>query len=284
MNAAKPSSQFNIWRSDHLFNIDFASYTLTHHHFPRHFHDHYVIEFVVNGIDEFYCDGQNYAAQSQQFVLINPGEVHTGNTVSDIPLRYYSLYPDLTALEKIASALSIDLPANFCFQHSLIDQSRTTSKFKRLFDALVMDTEPLLQQQLLLDCMNDLLQSSSKTSEPPIRCEKDQRVKTVIDYIRCHYKQPVTLDELAREVRLNPFYLVRLFKKCVSISPYEYLLIVRAEKAKQLLRKGVKVMDAATETCFFDSSHFNRMFYKLSATSPRSFRSSKSQYRTSFAG
>ncbi len=283
MKPQTPHTQFSLWRSESLFNIDFASYSLSHHHFSRHFHDHYVVELVINGVDSFYCDGKNYTAQNDQLVLINPGEVHTGNTVSDTPLQYYSLYPDKKALQQVAASLNISIPKDFCFQRSLIDQPSLTKKFKLLFDSF-NSKKDVLQQEIFFECMYELLQPVNGNNYKQLSShQKDQRIQSVIDFIRTHYKDDISLQQLADLARLNPFHLVRLFKKSVGVSPYDYLLIVRAEHAKQLLRNGLKVKDAAADAGFYDSSHFNRMFYKIAGTSPKSFRSSKSQYRTNFA-
>jgi AraC-like DNA-binding protein len=285
VNALTPRTKFSLWRSEQLFNIDFASYSLSHHHFSRHFHDHYVIELVVNGVDSFYCDGGNYTAENNQLVLINPGEVHTGNTVSDTQLQYYSLYPDKKALQQVAALLDISLPQDFSFQRSLLDQSLLTEKFRLLFNSFVLTQDSLQQQEIFFDCMYELLQPSNCNNYQSIPGhQKDLRIQLLIDFMRTHYEEDISLQQLAGLVRLNPFHLVRLFKKTVGISPYDYLLIIRAEHAKKLLRNGSKVQDAAIECGFYDSSHFNRMFYKIAGTSPKSFRLSKSQYRTSFAG
>jgi AraC-like DNA-binding protein len=89
---------------------------------------------------------------------------------------------------------------------------------------------------------------------------------------------------MAALVNVNPFHLTRLFKKATGLSPYDYLLIVRTEFARQLLAKGYKVQDAAQEAGFYDSSHLNRSLRKIAGTSPKSFLSSKGQYRTIFNG
>jgi AraC-like DNA-binding protein len=283
VKADAPLTKFSLWRSEQLFNIDFASYSLSHHHFSRHFHDHYVIELVVNGVDSFYCNGKNYTAQNNQLVLINPGEVHTGNTVSDTPLDYYSLYPDKEALQQAALSLGISLPGDFCFQRSLLDQSSLTEKFRLLFNSFNATNSLLQQQELFFDCMYELLQPAGNNDQQSLQVsKKDSRVQLLIDFIRLHYKEDISLQQLAEIVSLNPFHLVRLFKKSIGVSPYDYLLIIRAERAKQLLRKGFKVQDAAAACGFYDASHFNRMFYKIAGISPKSFRSSKSQYRTIF--
>jgi AraC-like DNA-binding protein len=56
--------------------------------------------------------------------------------------------------------------------------------------------------------------------------------------------------------------------------------MTRAEKAKQLLRTGCRVEEAALETGFYDSSHFYRIFRKMSGISPLSYRLCKGQYCT----
>ncbi|MDP4264999.1 MAG: AraC family transcriptional regulator [Bacteroidota bacterium] len=284
MKTTAPATKFSLWRTEQLYNIDFASYALSHHSFSRHFHDHYVIELVTKGVDNFYCDGRNYTAQNDQLVLINPGEVHTGNTVSDIPLHYYSLYPGKKELEQVAAILGISLPVNFCFQRSLVDSSLLTQKLRLFFDSLGSGQVSLQQQEIFFDCMYELLQPASRNNHQSISCHsKNERIQLLTGFIRSHFKENISLQQLSGLVSLDPFHLTRLFKKAVGVSLYEYLLIIRTEHARQLLRKGLKVREAAVQSGFYDSSHFNRIFYKMNGASPKSFRSSKSQYCTRFA-
>ena len=85
---------------------------------------------------------------------------------------------------------------------------------------------------------------------------------------------------MAELVSLNPFHLLRLFKKTTGVTPYDYLQIIRAERAKKLLKNGYPVQEAAIASGFYDASHLNRSFRKIAGTSPKSFLSSKGQYRT----
>lgn len=281
MKAQTPLTQFSLWRSENFFNIDFACYTLSHHSFPRHFHNHYVIELVLNGADKFYCDGKMYTAYGKQLVLINPGEVHTGSTVADNHLQYYSLYPDNKTLQQVAEAMDITIPANFIFRHCLADQSFLTEKLYAFFNALASDTDTLQQQEIFFECMQELLQQKQAKSAHVFN-DKDQRIKYLVDYISTYFRDDISLQQMAALVNLNPFHLVRIFKKTVGISPYDYLLITRTEHAKQLLRAGYQVQEAAITSGFYDSSHLNRSLRRIASTSPKSFLLSKSQYRTIF--
>jgi len=274
VKATIPSTEFTLWRNEHLFGIDFASYTLSHHSFARHFHDYYVIEWVINGADRFYCNGTTYTATAGQLVLINPGEVHTGSTVADNELTYFSLYPDDCTVRLVAETLDIHLPSHFSFQHTLNDKLSLSNKFSLLFDCLRHQYDPLQQEEIFFQCMHELLQRTGSTSEKDILSDKkDTRIKVLIDYIRTHFKKDISLTQMAELVHLNPFHLTRIFKKITGLSPYEYLLVIRTEYARQLLRKGFKVQDAALKAGFYDASHFNRLFCKTAGASPKFFRS-----------
>ena len=136
MKLPAPKAEIKYWKSDQFFNIGLASYTLMHHSFPRHFHEHYVIELVVQGADKFYCNGKTITAVSKELVFINPGEVHTGSTLHGIPLHYYSISPDRNEFEHIASILERSLPQDFSFQYSLLYQPQLAHKMLLLFHSV----------------------------------------------------------------------------------------------------------------------------------------------------
>jgi len=237
---------------------------------------------VLEGADGFYCDGKQYTAYPGQLVLINPGEVHTGSTAGDKPLRYFSFYPDRKALQQVAETLDIPIPADLNFPKSLQNLSSLTQKLQRLAVSFMNEADPLNQQEIFFDCMQELLQQDpAKAGNIPGK--KDQRVTMLVDFIHAHFREEISLEQMAKLVNLNPFHLTRLFKKTTGLSPYDYLLITRTGYAKQLLRKGYKVQEAAQQAGFYDTSHFNRSLRRMTGTSPRSFLSSKSQYRTSFS-
>lgn len=282
MKAPVPVSTFACWRNEQLYNIDFASYTLEHHSFPRHFHDHYVIELVLSGADSFYCNGKNYLAESDQLVLINPGEMHTGATPENNPLHYFSFYPEKSILNKVAAALEISLPENFCFSSTLQEPGPLTQKLRSLYHSIFKNTDMLLQQELFFECMGELLQHRNRSTA--VKTNNDTRISTLIDYLRTNFRENITLQQMAAEVSINPFYMVRLFKKSTGVSPHEYLLILRTDHARQLLHNGCRVEEAALASGFYDTSHLNRSFRKIAGTSPKSFLLPKGQFYTSFHG
>ncbi len=285
MKTTATSSEYQAWRSEQLFDIDFACYTLSQHHFSKHFHDHYVIEFVLTGADDFFCAGKTFTAVSNQLVLINPGEIHTGNTVDQTRLKYFSLNPTFQHLKTIAGQCGVPIPADFNFPQTVVDNPVLAIKFASLYEAFQTDRSILCKQENLVDCISTLLSFSSEKKEHTACPGKDDaRIHLLTDYIRVHYMDDICLQQLATLVSLNPFHMLRIFKKATGLSPYEYLLVIRVEQARHLLQAGCKVEQAALDTGFYDSSHFNRIFRKIAGMSPISYRLSKCQYRTSFTG
>ena len=79
-------------------------------------------------------------------------------------------------------------------------------------------------------------------------------------YIREHFSEDVSLRELSVISNLSLFYLVRTFRKEVGLAPHEYLVEVRIEEARRLLREGRPIVEVAQDTGFSDQSHFTRSF------------------------
>ncbi|MEA5058748.1 MAG: response regulator [Candidatus Pelethousia sp.] len=92
-------------------------------------------------------------------------------------------------------------------------------------------------------------------------------------YILEHYREPVTLEEIAGVAGFNPSYFSVLFKKECGETFLEYLSGVRIAKAKELLRgTDLSVADICTRVGYVDLKHFNRTFKKLASVTPTEFR------------
>ena len=71
---------------------------------------------------------------------------------------------------------------------------------------------------------------------------------------------------------LNPFYIIRLFKSEMNMTPHAYLLNLKINKSKELLRKNHSIVDTALECGFFDQSHFHKNFLKIVACTPNEYK------------
>jgi len=92
-------------------------------------------------------------------------------------------------------------------------------------------------------------------------------------YIAAHFDETVRVDDLAKAAHMSTSHFARLFKEATTFSPYEYLLGVRLEKAKELLLKTeLSVSEIAYKTGFNSDANFICYFKKEVGISPLQFR------------
>jgi transcriptional regulator GlxA family with amidase domain len=114
---------------------------------------------------------------------------------------------------------------------------------------------------------------STQQADPFFRREPaDHRIKNVVDYLHNNMRSKIGLKDLSGIALLSPCHLLRVFKKAVGITPKEYLLRLRVETTKQLLRQGVPLSDIVRQTGFTDKSHLARTFRKVTGITPDAFR------------
>jgi transcriptional regulator GlxA family with amidase domain len=90
------------------------------------------------------------------------------------------------------------------------------------------------------------------------------------------YQQKITVSDVANHVYLSPSHFSHLFKKETGLSLVQYLNTYRVEKAEDLLKDtSLDITEIAVKVGFQSIPHFNRIFRKISKTSPRDYRNSK---------
>lgn len=99
------------------------------------------------------------------------------------------------------------------------------------------------------------------------------RIEPVLAYIAAHWAEPVGLDDFAAVLGVTPQYLCRLFKEALAVTPYEYLLAHRLQRAKEMLADPDRtVKDISLSAGFHDASYFCGVFKKQEGFSPARFR------------
>lgn len=95
----------------------------------------------------------------------------------------------------------------------------------------------------------------------------------VLDYINTHLDQNIKVAKLAEIVEMSRYYFDSLFKQSIGISPYQYVLVQRVERAKQLLKQQeLLIPDVALACGFANQSHFTKCFRQLIGVTPKAYR------------
>jgi AraC family transcriptional regulator len=97
------------------------------------------------------------------------------------------------------------------------------------------------------------------------------RLKRVLEYIHDNLEQNLTLVDLATIAHLSPSRFTRVFRQETGLSPHQYLIQARIERAKHLLRSRgeVSIGRIAHQVGFADHSHFTRHFKRIVGVTPK---------------
>jgi AraC family transcriptional regulator len=94
-----------------------------------------------------------------------------------------------------------------------------------------------------------------------------------IEIMQEHYSSNISINDICKMVYLSPSYFKRLFTDYTGKSPYQYLMGIRLEKAKELLREDENSVAEVARLCgYVNSGHFATAFKHYVGMSPSEYR------------
>ena len=115
------------------------------------------------------------------------------------------------------------------------------------------------------------LSSEQKHIEKTGNIHSNDILEKVQKYISLHYTEHLTLSQISKHVHANGSYLSRQYKKKTGQNLFDAINKMRLEKAKEYIRQGQKIYEAAQLVGFDDVSYFSRVFKKYEGCSPREY-------------
>lgn len=102
---------------------------------------------------------------------------------------------------------------------------------------------------------------------------KDQISFLLDSFIKKNYNQPINTQTLAEQFGFTPAYLSKIFREFKNMSPTEYIVMLRIEKAKELLLQTppILIKDISLAVGYEEPQYFSRVFKKSTGLSPRQF-------------
>ena len=99
-------------------------------------------------------------------------------------------------------------------------------------------------------------------------------VEQMVNYFEDHYSEKISLDQIAENMYLSPFYISKIFKSETGDTPIRHLINIRLEKAKELLEQGYdgSIQEIAALVGYDDAYHFSKLFKKRFGVPPSQVR------------
>lgn len=106
-------------------------------------------------------------------------------------------------------------------------------------------------------------------------------VKEVQRYLTEHYREEVNLDKIASQIGFTGAYISTIFKKETGMTLTNYLIDLRLERAKELIRTtNLTINEVAHEVGYMDTRHFSKLFIKTVGIKPIEYRKFYANYET----
>ncbi|MCC2686736.1 MAG: transcriptional regulator, AraC family [Paenibacillaceae bacterium] len=98
------------------------------------------------------------------------------------------------------------------------------------------------------------------------------KLNPAIEYMEKHYRSLVTVEELASRTNLSVSYFHRIFRETYGTAPLQYMISIRVDIAKDLIRSGLySIGEVAEKVGYDDIYYFSRIFKKTTGLSPTEY-------------
>lgn len=242
-----------------LLTADFTT-----HEYTTHAHDTFVFAVTEAGGASFRTRHRTDQTRPDALLVFNPEEAHASRLDQRRRWRYRALYVASELVREVAETLGFRaLPAFACNQ---IDEQGLVAAFGRAHEACAGE-DRLAAGDALHAALARLLADHCSGRRPQL--PSDDRIGRVIDYVRAHYAEDLSLEDLARQIDLSPFQLCRSFRRALGMPPYGYVTQIRLRAAIRLMRGGLGMAEAATAAGFYDQAAMNRHFKRTHGFTPR---------------
>ena len=237
-----------------------------------HSHDHLEIAFILSGCGRYRIGGELYDVEEGDLLILNPHVFHQGlvkdeeNPATEFFVGAAELW--LQGFEEN----TLPIPKEGPILHT---QGELRQKLFRLCTSMEAEKSAgwegryfmmkAYMMQLVLLVLKTQMEPVEITEGRPFESvNKKYVVEQILDYFEDHYAEKISLDRIADNMYLSPFYISRIFKSEVGDTPIRHLINIRLEKAMVLLKSGFSgsIQEVAARVGYEDAYHFSKLFKK----------------------
>lgn len=262
---------FTIRGTAKLLNIASAKYGGDWHSVP-HTHNHLEIFYIVGGKGQVLIQDQLYPVNANNLVIINPNVTHTEVSLNAQPLEYIVL-----GIEGIELAIGKNSNGRFNILDHVesVEIAGCLRNILREMEQKNTGYEDVCQAYMEILIIRLMRNTALSVPAEPQTVSGNRQCAAVKRYIDLHFKEALTLDQLAEDAHMNKYYLAHAFKREYGTSPINYMINRRIEESKYLLVETDLSMSQIAQLLGFSSlSYFSQVFRRTQTITPMEYRQS----------
>jgi len=226
--------------------------------------------FICEGEGLIKIGDEEFYPQKGQLILMPAGVLQSYSTINKNTFKKYWCH--FTA--KIGDINIFDF-----MEVPYIIKVDDIDKLKNLFEELIALQENqtlftlLKEKAILIEILAYYLEKAKVENFRFSKFSSIEKLNNVLKYIQDHISENITVEALANFVHFHPNYFTHIFKKYMGIPPIQYIIKIRFERAKYLLKTTeLQINEIAIKTGFCDVFYFSKSFKNYSGYSPSDFR------------
>jgi len=241
--------------------------------YPWHWHDELHLCAYTAGSGHVGYRGVEERVEAGDLLFTPAGEMHHNWVAEGAGVSFRSVYIPLPVLRAAARQVLGRRAAPPDFLETRSRHAGLVRSYLRMHRAMEHSATRLRREGLLIEFLRVLVTDTPgrHRAERPNGGER-QAIRRAREYIHAHQAESIALADLSRVAALSPFHLHRVFARETGLPPHGYLIQVRVNRARELLRRGLAPADVALLTGFADQSHLTRHFRRRVGITPGRFR------------
>jgi len=232
--------------------------------FSCHHHESYSVGITHRGLF-LSCYGNNtYPVHSGGTRVLNPAEAHGGSS------RSWSLtnfYPTVILMRSIYSEIFHEKKTPL-FDTHVIEDTHLYTLLMRFFSCIYHGSDKIETEVAMIEALSWLILQYSYHAKSPEEMGDKSMLSRTVELIHETAPEKLSLEMLAQEADMSKYHYLRTFKKHTGLTPHQYILSVRVQKATEKIIAGESIIQASIESGFSDQSHFTRHFKRIYGYTP----------------
>ncbi|NQX44312.1 AraC family transcriptional regulator [Paenibacillus tritici] len=239
-------------------------------------HDFYLIHTVLEGGGLFQSDTFSAECRAGDTFVIIPGSLFSYKADLETPWHY--AWVALQGIGVLDLLRAVGITREQPFMHS-DNVAELHSLYERIRHAFKQSAYPRLESLEASGWVRLLLHEFGRdnlSALPPHPSEMpemiDRQIDQAIRWITLQYHQQISIDHIASSLGYHRVHLSKAFKQRTGLSPKQFLLKIRMDKARELLGSPLTIEQVASSVGFNDALYFSKQFRKHSGMPPSEYR------------
>ena len=244
-----------------------------------HYHTFHKIIFFLSGQAAYDIEGQRYALEPGDVLLVGRGDIHRPEVESGVPYERVIVYIS-PAFLRAQSRPDCDLEACFAMARQefrfVLRPAARRSRLPPILTAFEQSLiaggfgQTLLSQSLFLQLLIEVSRGVLEHDLSYVtNAAYDEKTVAMLQYLNANLTEPISIDDLAARFYISKYYMMRRFRQETGYTIHSYLVGKRLLLARELIAGGMAITEACYQSGFQDYSTFSRAYKKQFGHTPR---------------